>query len=207
MKSQTVYKGLIVAISSPSGGGKTSVIHRLLQQNDLSLCYSVSMTTRPRREGEVDGKDYWFVDEKAFCEQIDNNDLVEYEKVHGYYYGTPRQPLLTWLNQDKIVLFDIDVNGALKIQHHFPHNSLLIFLAPPDTTTLKARLLHRGSESTREIQKRLRRVDLEMEKSRNFDEIIVNENLNKTVKQIKEIIKRRFYDVREVKNGFNNSSG
>ncbi len=166
------------------------------------------MTTRPRREGEIDGQDYLFVDEATFRNKIEKNEFIEYEKVHGYYYGTPEKPLMRWLTEGRIVLFDIDVKGALQLRNDFKHNNtLLIFLAPPDITTLKKRLQGRNTETREQIQKRLHRVDLEMEKSKLFDQVVVNQNFGDTVRQVKEIIKKRFYMMREVKNGFNNSSG
>jgi guanylate kinase len=198
LNSSRLYNGLLVAISSPSGGGKTSLIQDVLKDKALPFSYSVSMTTRPRREGEIDGQDYLFVDEATFRDKIEKNEFIEYEQVHGYYYGTPRQPLMRWLTEGRIVLFDIDVKGALQIRNYFKHNTLLIFLAPPDIETLKKRLQGRDTETREQIQKRLHRVDLEMEKSKLFDQVVVNQNFGDTVRQVKEIINKRFYMMREV---------
>lgn len=185
-------KGLLVVISSPSGGGKSTVIKRILAENqEKPYVYSISMTTRPKRKGEVDGRDYIFVDESAFKEKISSGELVEYENVHGYLYGTPKTPIQNWINQGKIVFLDIDVFGALSLRNSFPEHSLLIFLKPPDLAVLRKRLLGRATEDQSEIQKRLQRVPVEMSEMNKFDAIVVNDNLDVTVRKIEEIINKK----------------
>ncbi len=185
-------RGLLVVISSPSGGGKSTVIKRILAENkDKPYVYSISMTTRPKREGEVDGHDYIFVDEATFRERIRSGDLVEYENVHGCLYGTPKTPIQNWIDRGKIVFLDIDVFGALSLKDSFPANSLLIFLKPPDLDVLKERLLGRATEDQREIQKRLQRVPVEMAEMNKFDEIVVNNDLDGAVRQIEEIVNKK----------------
>jgi len=185
-------RGLLVAISSPSGGGKSTIIKRILAENkDKPYVYSISMTTRPKREGEIDGRDYWFVDEETFKEKIKSGDLIEYENVHGCFYGTPKTPIQNWIDRGKIVFLDIDVYGALSLRKSFPTHSLLIFLKPPDLEVLKKRLLGRATEDKSEIQKRLQRVPMEMAEMNKFDEIVVNDDLDGAVRQIEEIVNKK----------------
>ena len=120
-------KGLLVVVSSPSGGGKTTVIKNILKDSNESYIYSVSLTTRAKRDGELDGQDYWFVTKSVFEQKIINHELIEYERVHDYYYGTPKKPIEEWLATGKIVLMDIDVKGALSIKKEFNKDSILIF--------------------------------------------------------------------------------
>jgi len=185
-------KGLLVAVSSPSGGGKSTIIKRILAKNkEKPYVYSVSMTTRAKREGEIDGRDYWFVDEETFKEKIKSGDLIEYENVHGWFYGTPKAPIQNWIDRGKIVFLDIDVYGALSLRKLFPNSSLLIFLKPPDLEVLKKRLLGRATEDKSKIQKRLQRVPVEMAAMNKFDEIVVNDDLDEAVRQIEKIVNKK----------------
>lgn len=176
-------------VSAPSGGGKTTVIRRLLERKTVPYAYSVSLTTRAQRHGEVDGTDYWFVTLEAFQHQVDEHQMVEYEKVHGQFYGTPRGPLDQWLAEGKVVLLDLDVYGALSVKKMFPDASCLIFIKPPDMKALKDRLRGRKTESDREVRIRLQRAQLEMDMASRFDHTVVNENLEKTVGEVEQIIK------------------
>jgi len=188
----TSLKGLLVVISSPSGGGKSTIIKRMLAENkDKPYIYSISMTTRPKRKGEVDGRDYFFVDEATFKEKIKSGYLAEYENVHGCLYGTPKTPIQNWIDQGKVVFLDIDVFGALSLRNSFPTNSLLIFLKPPDSDVLRKRLLGRATEDQNKIQKRLQRVPVEMAEMNKFDEIVVNDHLDSAVRKIEEIVNKK----------------
>lgn len=190
-QASTTNHGLLVVLSSPSGGGKTTVIKQLLKNNSLPFVYSTSMTTRPKRANEVDGVDYWFVDENTFRERIDSNDLLEYEQVHDYLYGTPIAPLQAWLNKGKVVLLDLDVKGALAVRKLYPDSSMLIFLKPPDFNVLHQRLSGRSTENHREISKRLLRVPEEMELATFFDHVVVNQELSDTVELLITMINER----------------
>lgn len=181
-------EGFIVVISSPSGGGKTTVIKKLLQKKDRPYIYSISMTTRKPRPGERDGKDYWFVSPEEFQQHIEQGDLVEYEKVHDHFYGTPKKPLQKWIAEGRIVLMDLDVFGAMEIKKLFPKNSLLIFLKPPNVEVLKERLSKRATEGSEELARRLARVDTELKYADKFDEIVINDDLDKTVKKVDKLI-------------------
>lgn len=184
--------GLLVVLSAPSGGGKTTVIRRLLQDQTLPLNYSISLTTRPRRSNEQEGVDYYFVDEPEFKRRISAGEVIEYEEVHGHLYGTPRQPIECALKDGRILLFDIDVKGALAIRAAYPEQSLLIFLQPPSLEELRRRLLDRGSEPIAIVNKRLQRVDMEMEMAGRFDDVIVNDQLERTIARVQEIVRKRF---------------
>ncbi|MBN1999524.1 guanylate kinase [candidate division KSB1 bacterium] len=184
--------GLLVVISSPSGGGKTTVIHRIIEMDDRRFTYSVSMTTREKRKGEVDGRDYFFVTKTEFEEYIRRGDLVEYEQVHDWYYGTPREFLLKSLQAGLIVLLDIDVYGALNIRQMFGEKFLSIFLKPPNKAVLMQRLLDRGSETREQINKRMKRVEKELQMSGRFDHIVINDRLEDTVEKVIEIILSKY---------------
>lgn len=181
-------KGLLVVLASPSGGGKTTVIKNILKSDNDDFIYSVSLTTRPARDGEVNGRDYWFVSLDEFMNKVNNHEILEYERVHDWYYGTPEQPIRQWLKDDKIVLLDLDVFGALNIKKHFANSSLLIFLQPPNEEALIQRLKARSTETAAQIAKRLQRLPEEMSKAELFDVVIVNDDLKKTVQEIKKMI-------------------
>jgi guanylate kinase len=192
MTRKPSYGGLVVAISSPSGGGKTTVIKELLKDKSLPFVYSISTTTRPKRSNEQEGRDYWFVNKDEFENLLKSDKMLEYEKVHDYFYGTPKDPILNWLENKKIVLLDIDVYGALSVRKEFKENSYLIFLQPPDFNTLKKRLYNRRTESKENIQKRLGRIEIEMSLASHFDVQIVNQDLLLTVKKIKALIQDQY---------------
>jgi guanylate kinase len=181
-------KGLLVVLSSPSGGGKTTVIKRMVEDNDENYVYSVSMTTRPIRGGEVSGVDYLFISHDKFMEMIRQNRFIEYERVHDCYYGTPRAPIENWIDQGVTVFLDLDVLGALRLKRQFGDSALLIFLKPPNEKVLLQRLQRRSTETPAQIARRLERVTAEMAKADDFDVVIVNENLEKTIQKLKKAI-------------------
>ncbi len=186
-----IDKGLIVVISSPSGGGKTTIINDILKDKKYKFVYSISMTTRQQRNGEINGKDYWFVKKNEFQEKILNNELLEHEEVHGNYYGTPKKPLQDWLNDGNVVLMDLDVYGAFSVKKYFPACSLLIFLKPPDLKSLEDRLRNRSTETQDQINKRLLRVPEEMRMGEQFDKVIINKKIADTVSKTKQLIIER----------------
>lgn len=177
-----------MVLSSPSGGGKTSVIKTLSQVDRNLYVHSVSVTTRPAREGEIHGIDYYFVSMKEFTRMRQNGELIEWAEVHGYYYGTSAKALKDYLKSGKIVLLDIDIEGAAAIRAQYPKSSILIFINPPSVATLKERLRQRQTENKEEIQKRLQRFDREIIASSWFDYIVTNHNLQKTVEEVQSII-------------------
>lgn len=180
--------GLLILISSPSGGGKTSIIQAILNRLPEKFVYSISGTTRKPRAGEANGKDYVFLSEQQFQDEIRNNRFLEWEKVHGYYYGTDSEFIKKCVKQGKFVLLDIDVNGALQVDRNYKGKAVTIFIAPPSIDELIQRLKNRKTDSEKEINKRLERIPMEMEKSRLFDYILVNEKLEKTVSDVIKIV-------------------
>ena len=183
-------KGLLVIISSPSGGGKTSIIHKILQKYPEQYVYSISATTRKPRPGEIDGRDYFFLSEEQFRRDIENNLFLEWENVHGYLYGTPKTYIEKCINEGKYVLLDIDVNGALRIADNYPDRAITIFISTPSMDILIERLKNRKTDSVGEINKRLERIPMEMEKAKQFDYVVINDQLDNTVEQVVEIVEK-----------------
>lgn len=183
----------LIVLSSPSGGGK-STVSRYLLANFNNLSFSVSATTRKMRPNEIEGVDYYFFSQSKFEEMISNNKLVEYEKIFGNYYGTLRSEIEKALKENKCLLFDIDVKGALSIKEKYPHDSVLIFLSPPSIEELEKRLRHRATENNEEIKKRLNRAELEMKYRQEFDFDIINVNLNDTLKSVHKIVEKNCPD-------------
>jgi guanylate kinase len=179
------YKSLIV-ISSPSGGGKSTIAKHLMNLYP-SLDFSVSATTRKKREGEIDNKDYFFLTKEEFLEKIKQNDLIEYEEIFGNLYGTLKSEVSKSIDTNKTILFDVDVKGALSLKKHFPNQTLLIFIAPPNLEVLEDRLRKRRTETEEEINRRLDRAEEEDKYRDKFDELIINDNLEESFRKIEEI--------------------
>ncbi|HRP02243.1 MAG TPA: guanylate kinase [Candidatus Kapabacteria bacterium] len=182
-----------LVLSSPSGGGKTTVAKYLM---DLfpSISFSISATTRNKRPNEIDGKDYYFLSKAEFQSKIDKNELIEYEEIFSNYYGTLVSELVRAKDNGQILLFDIDVKGAFSIKKYFPEEALLIFLAPPDYKILEQRLRDRNTESEEQLQKRMERVKSEMEQADMFDYVIVNDVLDNTLQSVKKIMENDFFN-------------
>jgi guanylate kinase len=180
-------KGKLVALSAPSGAGKSTIAKFLLERNpDFKL--SISATTRPPRFTETHGVDYYFMSKEEFLKRVERGEFLEYEEVHGNYYGTLKATIDELLSQGATVILDIDVNGALNIKKHYP-DALLIFIKPPSIEELRRRLMSRKTETPESIEKRLQRLPLEYEKAEKFDVQVINDNLEETIQKIEEIIK------------------
>ena len=182
--------GLLVAISSPSGGGKTSVIREIRKLRPV-FGYSVSCTTRKPRPGEMSGRDYIFISDEEFQERIARNEFLEWEWVHSYRYGTLKETVAAAINAGEYLLFDIDVHGAKSLKEAFPNSTIQIFLTPPDLETLIHRLKSRAEDSEDEIYRRLERVKIEMDIGQHFEVVIVNDVLSDTVRQVLEAIDKK----------------
>jgi guanylate kinase len=180
------FKSRLIAFSAPSGAGKTSLIKSLVSRHK-ELVISISATTRKKRPKEVDKRDYYFISDTEFKEQIKAGSFLEYEQVHGDYYGTLIKTVDDLLDKNKIVVFDIDVNGALNIKDKYPE-TLLIFIKAPTEDELLSRLKGRNSEEAKTIKKRLERIPFEYEQSKKFDYIIINHNFYETVNKIEDLI-------------------
>jgi guanylate kinase len=173
--------------SAPSGAGKTTIARHLLEQFP-QMKFSVSATTRSRRAQETHAKDYYFLSKEEFENAIQNNELAEHEQIFGNHYGTLKSEIDSALNEGKILVFDIDVKGALSLQRAYPNDALLIFVAPPDMETLKQRLRERNTESEEQLQLRFARAEMELQAQDKFDEIIVNDNLEKAFHAARELV-------------------
>ena len=180
------FKSRLIAFSAPSGAGKTSLIKSLVARHE-ELVISISATTRNKRPQEEEGSDYIFLTLEEFNKKIKEGKFLEYEEVHGEYYGTLKKTVDDFLKEKRIVLFDIDVNGALSIKAEYPE-TMLIFIKAPDQDELIRRLKGRNSEETMIIKKRLERLPFEYEQSKKFDYTIINHNFYETVNKIDELI-------------------
>lgn len=181
---------MLYVLAAPSGAGKTTIVREILKNNP-DIIFSVSATTRNKRENETEGKDYFFFTKEEFKKKINEDKLVEYEILfNGDYYGTLKSFVEQNLKQNNDVIFDIDVNGALNIKRIYGDNAKLIFVMPPDIETLKERLKKRATESPEQIAERIKRVDLEIGKKNDFDYIVVNDNLEKAVSEVQNIINK-----------------
>ena len=178
--------GNLIVISGPSGVGKDSVIHRILEL-DPSISLSVSCTTRHLRENEEDGHDYFFVTRGEFEKKIDNSEFLEYAEYCGNYYGTPRQPIEECLCAGKSIILKIDVQGAEKIRPNL-RECLRIFILPPSLQDLRERILLRNSESQENLDSRLKRAKFEIERSVNYDYVVVNDVVDYCANKILNII-------------------
>ena len=177
-----------IIISAPSGSGKTSICKRILMQ-DKSIEFSVSCTTRARRSKEKNGVDYIFLSQDEFIKKINNEEFVEWERIHGnFYYGTLKKTLDYAINSNTKLLLELDVKGAKKIMENYPRNYLSIFIEPPSKDVLFKRLKDRGADSISTIEKRMERFESEMMYKIHFNYVIVNNKLNDAVKSILKII-------------------
>ena len=174
-------KGVIIAVSSPSGGGKTTIVKKILERYP-EIVFSISATTRPKRENEVEKLEYFFISEEEFKKKISRGEFVEWEKFYDYYYGTFKKYIDDNINEGKPVLLEIDVKGALTIKKIYP-GSHLIYIMPPSYEELVKRLKNRKTETEEDLNKRIKRAKMELSQKDKFDYIIVNENLNKAISE------------------------
>jgi guanylate kinase len=180
--------GRLIVISAPSGGGKTTIAGEILRRHP-DLVFSVSATTRPKREYEVDGVDYHFLTRDGFEKLIRERQLVEYEELFGELYGTLRREVDAGLNGGRSMLFDIDVKGALSIKKLYGDTAVLIFVKPPDTDSLVARLQNRRTEDPAALARRLERVPMEMQQAERFDHQVVNDVLEEAIEGVDRIVR------------------
>tara|TARA_Y100001970_G_scaffold198664_1_gene241666 strand:+ start:294 stop:881 length:588 start_codon:yes stop_codon:yes gene_type:complete len=187
-------QGKLIILSAPSGAGKTTICRNLLNVNKEWL-YSISATTRPMRENEIDGKDYHFLSKEKFEHKEKFGEFIECEWVHGNRYGTPVQPLEDALENGNVLLLDIDVKGAMSLIDDFDEDCLSIFIEPPGINiqekleSLNERLLKRGGSNETLIKQRLKRFELELSYKEKFNLSFINEDLDITTEEINKKIK------------------
>lgn len=173
--------GKLIVFSAPSGAGKTSIVRALLGRIPL-LSFSVSATSRPMREGEMQGRDYYFMDAALFREHIERGDFLEWEEVYpGSYYGTLHREVERIWEQGRHVVFDVDVAGGLAIKKHYAERCLAIFVMPPSVGELEKRLLARNTETPESLKKRISKAEHEMSFAPRFDKIVINDKLDKAI--------------------------
>ncbi|MGC6536677.1 MAG: guanylate kinase [Candidatus Puniceispirillaceae bacterium] len=180
-------RGLMLVLSSPSGAGKTSISRQLLA-SESELTLSVSATTRKRRPGEIDGKDYHFTDLTSFQIEINQGVYLEYAKVFDHYYGTPRALVEDKLSQGRDVLFDIDWQGTQQLTEIMPEDLVTIFILPPSVSELEKRLLSRAQDSAEVVAGRMAKAADEMSHYPEYDYIIVNHDLDESVAAVRKIL-------------------
>ena len=183
-------KGLLIVLSGPSGVGKGTVRKQVFKNTDLNLAYSISMTTRKPREGEVDGQDYFFVSEERFLEAIENDELLEHARFVGNYYGTPKAYVEKLREEGKNVFLEIEVEGAKKVLEDYKDDKgvLSIFLLPPSLYELEKRIRGRRTEPEEIIQERLQKAKRELGLKKNYHFNVLNDNINRSSQEIARII-------------------
>ncbi len=180
-------RGLLIVLSGPSGVGKGTVRQAIFSQEDTKFEYSISVTTRNPREGEVDGVDYFFKSRDEFERMIENNKLLEWAEYVGNYYGTPVDYVEQTLQEGKDVFLEIEVQGALQVRNAFPEG-LFIFLAPPSLSELKNRIVTRGTETDDLIENRMKAAKAEIEMMDAYDYVVENDDIQTACDKINAIV-------------------
>lgn len=181
-------KGILIVVSGFSGSGKGTLMKELMTRYPDTYALSISATTRSPREGEVDGREYFFVSKDEFEKMIAKGELIEYAKYVENYYGTPRDYVEKKLDEGKDVILEIEIQGALNVKKMFP-DTLLLFVTPPSAEELKKRLVGRGTETMDVIESRMDRACEEAEGMENYDYLIVNDSLDRCVEEMHSIIR------------------
>lgn len=180
-------RGMLLVLSSPSGGGKSTLARRILV-SDSQIALSVSCTTRPARPGEVHGQDYYFTARKEFEEMARVGDLLEHAEVFGNLYGTPRAPVETWLEEGRDVLFDIDWQGARQLRQAMPKDMVGVFIVPPSLGALRQRLRARGQDSDAIIAGRMEKAVAEIIHWNEYSHVVINDDLEQAEAKIRAIL-------------------
>jgi len=181
-------QGKLIVFSAASGAGKTTIVKQILKEFP-QIIFSISATTRPRRESETNGVEYFFLSDEEFKNKIENDEFVEWEKFYDYYYGTLKSFITTNIETGKTVLLELDVKGALTIKRLYPY-AHLIYISPPSFEELVKRLRQRNTESETDFQKRIERAKMELGLKDKFDFIIENRELKTAINEAKSLVKK-----------------
>ena len=186
--------GNLVVISGPSGAGKGTIVKALLDQY-ASIHYSVSATTRPPREGEVNGVNYWFVSREEFLHMREHDELLEWAEVHGNFYGTPRRRVMEAINRGHDIILEIDPQGAMKVKSGFP-SAVFVYIMPPSPRELSRRIIGRGTETQDAIRQRLNSVVTELGYIHEYDYLVINDELTEATADVAAIIRAEKWRVK-----------
>lgn len=179
-----VKKGKLIIFSAPSGAGKTTIVKHLLNKYPNKIAFSISATTRNPRGKEANNQDYYFISKDAFLHKVAKHEFVEFEEVYaGTFYGTLKSEIQRIWNQGKHVIFDIDVEGGLRLKKKFEHNALAIFVQPPSIDVLQQRLITRGTDTKEKLTERFAKAEKELAYAPQFDVVLNNFELDAACKQ------------------------
>ncbi len=187
-------KGILIVVSGFSGSGKGTIMKELLKKYDTQYALSISATTRQPRVGEVDGREYFFKTREQFEKMIADGELIEYAQYVENYYGTPKAYVEQMLEEGKDVILEIEIQGALKVKEKFP-DTLLLFVSPPSVEILRKRLIGRGTEDEKTVEKRLARAVEESAGIENYDYLVINDKLDVCVEEVHSIIQNEKFRV------------
>jgi guanylate kinase len=182
-------QGKLIVLSGPSGTGKTTLCHELVKRIP-GMVFSISATTRDKKAGEEDGRDYYFLSQAEFKKKIKAGEFLEWAKVYSHFYGTLKKPITENLSRGISVLLDIDMQGALQVKDKFPR-AVLIFILPPSLEELRQRLIRRKRDSLAAIARRMKQIEEEMKYIPQYDRVIINKDLAKTVKILQAIVRKQ----------------
>lgn len=181
-------KGKLVIFTAPSGAGKTTIVKHLLSRLD-NFAFSVSATSRPKRDYEVEGQHYYFLSPTEFRRRIENDEFMEWQEVYdGQYYGTLKSEIEKLWDAGKHIIFDIDVKGAYNLKQNYTGHALAIFVKPPSTEILYERLRKRGTETPESFRKRVKRATLELSYEDKFDYVLLNDDLQQAVNEAEQVV-------------------
>lgn len=182
-------EGKLIVFSAPSGSGKTTIVHHLLNQKELNLDFSISATSRGKRGSEVDGKDYYFISLDQFKKHIEADEFVEWEEVYqDNFYGTLKSEVERIWAAGKHAIFDIDVIGGLRVKRKFPEKTLAVFVKAPSLEVMEQRLRSRKTDSEEKIRERIAKAEKELDYASRFDVILVNDDLEQTKKEAEALV-------------------
>ncbi|MFH1196153.1 MAG: guanylate kinase [bacterium] len=183
-----IKKGKLFVFSAPSGAGKTTIVRDVLKSFP-ELVFSISATTRKKRENEIEGVHYFFISEEEFKKKIEADEFVEWERFYDYYYGTLKCFIDENISNGKSVVFEVDVKGGVSIKEKY-NEAVTIYIMPPGIEALKERLINRKTENEEDFGKRIKRAEMELSYKDKFDHVIVNEDLETAKKEVKELVNK-----------------